>query len=105
MTTKADLINRLSADTGLNKKQAAIIFSLLEEYVYQDLTFTDEALLPGIGKLKIKSRGSRVGRNPRTGESLTIPARDVVKFSVTRRLKKFVAEADILLKDGADGGE
>jgi nucleoid DNA-binding protein len=98
MTTKADLINRLSSNTGLNKKQAAKIFEIIEGFIYQDLNFDGEALIPGIGKLKVKNRGERLGRNPRTGENLTIAARDVVKFSATRRLKKFVAEASQLLQ-------
>lgn len=91
MTTKADLIARLSSNTGLNKKQAAKVFEIIEGFIYQDLNFDGEALIPGIGKLKVKARGTRLGRNPRTGESLTIQARDVVKFSATRRLKQFVA--------------
>lgn len=45
-----------------------------------------EVPLPGIGKFKTAQRASRLGRNPQTGESLVIAAKNVVKFSVSKPL-------------------
>jgi Bacterial nucleoid DNA-binding protein len=89
MTTKAEFVARLSAETGLSKKEALSALSAVEKLVYEDLA-SGEAVLPGLGKLKVKQRGERAGRNPRTGENLTIAARKVVKFVATSKLKQFV---------------
>lgn len=92
MTTKADFIARLSTSTGLSKKAVGDTLAAVEGLVFEDLQRSGEALLPGIGKLKVRHRNARQGRNPRTGEALTIAARNVVKFSATRRLKQSVAD-------------
>lgn len=92
MTTKTEVIARLSTSTGLTKKQVADVLDAYQRGVYSDLDIHGEALLPGLGKLKVKHRNERQGRNPRTGEGLTIPAGSVVKFTATRRLKQLVAE-------------
>jgi nucleoid DNA-binding protein len=42
----------------------------------------EDVTVPGIGKLKIKTREARTGRNPKTGEAISIPAKKVVKFSL-----------------------
>ena len=44
--------------------------------------------LPGLGKLKTKDRAARMGRNPRTGEAMTIPARRVVVFAPSEKLDR-----------------
>jgi DNA-binding protein HU-beta len=52
-------------------------------YKHAKDTFT----LPGIGKLVLKNRAARMGRNPKTGETISIPAKRVVKFRVAKAAK------------------
>ena len=54
----------------------------------QELTAGGEVPLPGLGKLKTKDRAARMGRNPRTGEAVTIPARRVVVFAPSEKLDR-----------------
>lgn len=69
----------------LSKKQAGEILDHLAELAYKHAkdTFT----LPGIGKLVLKNRAERMGRNPKTGEAIKIPAKRVVKFRVAKACK------------------
>ncbi len=92
MTTKAQFIARLSENTNLSKKQATVVLEEVSRLITDDLIDNGEALIPGIGKLKVKERGERQGRNPRTGETLTIAARKVARFSASRHLKQAVSE-------------
>jgi nucleoid DNA-binding protein len=48
---------------------------------------TDEVRIKGLGSLKIVTKPTRNGRNPKTGEKLVIPARKAVKFTITKSLK------------------
>lgn len=90
MANKANLIARLSEITGASKKESQLFVEALAAISMQDLSEEGEAILPGLGKLKVRSRNARTGRNPRTGETLNIPARNVVKFSATSQLKASV---------------
>jgi DNA-binding protein HU-beta len=58
-------------------------------YKHAKDTFT----LPGIGKLVLKNRAARMGRNPKTGETISIPAKRVVKFRVAKAAKDAILGA------------
>lgn len=83
--TKSQLAAALADKAGLSKKQASEILALLTELAYKHAkdTFT----LPGIGKLVLVNRKARMGRNPKTGETIKIPAKKVVKFRVAKAAK------------------
>ncbi|MBL9126328.1 MAG: HU family DNA-binding protein, partial [Verrucomicrobiales bacterium] len=76
--TKSQLAAAVADTAGLSKKQASEILAVLTELAYKHAkdTFT----LPGIGKLVLVNRKARLGRNPKTGETIKIPAKKVVKF-------------------------
>jgi len=83
--TKTQTIATLAEKTGLTK---ANVSSLLDEIA--NLAYAEAAngfTLPGIGKLVLVQRAERQGRNPATGESITIPAKTVVKFRVAKACK------------------
>ena len=69
----------------LSKKQAGEILDHIAALAYKHAkdTFT----LPGIGKLVLKDRAARMGRNPKTGEAIQIKAKRVVKFRVAKAAK------------------
>jgi DNA-binding protein HU-beta len=83
--TKSQIIAYLADKTGLQKK---VVVNFLEEVValaYKEAKngFT----LPGLGKLVIQQRKARLGRNPKTGETLKIPAKKVLKFKIAKVCK------------------
>jgi DNA-binding protein HU-beta len=83
--SKSQIAAAIADKAGLKKKQAAEILEHIAQLAYKNAknTFT----LPGIGKLKLKNRAARIGRNPATGEQIQIPAKRVVKFSVAKACK------------------
>ncbi|MBG89333.1 MAG: DNA-binding protein [Verrucomicrobiales bacterium] len=83
--TKSQLIATLAEESGLQKKDVAGLLENLATLAYQNakLGFT----IPGLGKLELKQRKARMGRNPATGESIQIPAKKVVKFRVAKACK------------------
>nr|WP_281172486.1 HU family DNA-binding protein [Chitinimonas koreensis] len=74
--TKADVTRVLVALTGV---------------VQEQLKAGEEVTLPGIGKLKVKDKAAKVGRNPKTGEEIKIPAKRVPAFTAVKALKDSVA--------------
>ncbi len=83
--TKSQLAASVADRAGLSKKQASEVLDILTELAYKHAkdTFT----LPGIGKLVLVNRKARMGRNPKTGESIKIPAKKVLKFRVAKAAK------------------
>jgi nucleoid DNA-binding protein len=91
VTTKTELVTRLSTAASITKDKAREIIDLIADFTFEDLANSNVAVLPGLGKLKVRERGERQGRNPKTGDTMVIPARSVVKFTAGRGLKSFVA--------------
>jgi len=89
--TKSELVALLAEKIGLAKKQAVEILMVLAETAYEEAKkgFT----LPGIGKLVVAKRKARMGRNPKTGEAISIPAKTVLKFRIAKACKDAVLPA------------
>jgi DNA-binding protein HU-beta len=89
--TKSQLAASLADKAGLTKKQASEILEILTQLAYKHAkdTFT----LPGVGKLVLVNRKARMGRNPKTGETIKIPAKKVVKFRVAKAAKDAILGA------------
>lgn len=87
---KSELISGLAELTPSSKSDAGRFLDALEGIVTNALAATKEVTIPGIGKLSVTLRAERVGRNPSTGESITIPAKKVVKFKATKALNDAV---------------
>ena len=83
--SKAQIASLVAEKAQLSKKQAVEILDHIAQLAYKNAkdTFT----LPGIGKLVLKNRAARMGRNPKTGETISIPAKRVVKFRVAKAAK------------------
>ncbi len=85
--TKQELINKIAAGTGVGKTSIDQVLNHLGSVTAHELTGGDEVTLPGIGKLTVKTRAARTGRNPGTGEEINIPAKKVPHFSAAKALK------------------
>lgn len=88
--TKQELIADVAETAGLTRKDASAAIDAVFASITGDLTTSGEATLPGLGKLFTKAREARIGRNPRTGEQVEIPATIAVKFSAAKALKDAV---------------
>jgi len=80
--TKSQIITHLATKTKQTKKVAAQFLDELVKLSYKEAK--KEFVLPGLGKLKVAQRNARMGRNPATGESISIPARKVLKFRISK---------------------
>lgn len=91
---KAELIDRTlkrargTYDRSVNKADVEGVLGALGEIVAEGLKTGDEIPLPGLGKLKVKQTVTRQGRNPRTGEALTIPARRKAVFTEGKDIRE-----------------
>ncbi|OGP42256.1 MAG: DNA-binding protein [Deltaproteobacteria bacterium GWD2_42_10] len=86
--TKSQIISHLAEKSGPTKKTATDVLEKLVQLAYKEAknAFT----LPGLGKLVLVNRKARMGRNPKTGEAIKIPAKKVVKFRVAKACKDSV---------------
>lgn len=81
------------SDRHIQKQEAEAVLRALGTIASQELRTQDgEVSLPGIGKLKAATRAARSGRNPKTGETINIPARRVVTFKPAASLAEAVRE-------------
>ena len=88
--TKADLIARIAEDAGITKAVAEKALNSFINAVTDSLARGDKVTLVGFGTFSVGERAQREGRNPRTGEVITIAASKVVKFRAGSRLKEAV---------------
>ena len=88
--TKADFVDRVADNAGLSKKQAGDALDAVLRSIEDALKSGDEVTFTGFGKFHVAERGAREGRNPRTGETMTIAASKVPRFTAGSGLKKAV---------------
>lgn len=88
--SKSQLIAELAEGAGVSKKDAGSFYEALVSIVYKQVKSAGEQVLPGLGKLVKQNRPARQGRNPATGESITIPAKTVVKFRLNKAAKEAI---------------
>lgn len=88
--TKADLVGKIADDAGITKAVAEKALNSFVSAVTDALAGGDKVTLVGFGTFDVAERTQREGRNPRTGETITIPASKVVRFKVGNKLKDAV---------------
>ena len=87
---KEDLIRKVARTVGLSKTEAAKSVNAVFSNISGSLKNGNEVKLVGFGKFLVLSKAATTGRNPRTGESIQIPARKVPKFRAGKVLKHTV---------------
>lgn len=88
--TKADLIEKMAKDAAIAKAAAGKALDSLIDGVKKTLKKGNKVALVGFGTFSISKRKARKGRNPRTGEAITIKAAKVPKFSAGKGFKDAV---------------
>ena len=86
--TKAELIAKIAEQAAISKSSAEMSLNALLEAIQEALASDGKLSLPGFGSLVVEERKERKGHNPRTGETIIIPAGKVVKFRAVINLKK-----------------
>jgi integration host factor subunit alpha len=88
--TKADIAEKIQERTGLTKKEST---ELMEAafVIMKDIIATGETLkISGFGSFIVQKKGDRRGRNPQTGEEITIKARSVLTFKASNMLRDVI---------------
>lgn len=88
--TKADIVERIHEDIGLSKKDASIIVETVFETIKETLEKGEKVKISGFGNFVVRDKKERRGRNPQTGDALTISARKVLTFKASQVLKKAI---------------
>jgi len=89
---KADLVNVVADNTGLSKKDSEKAINASIDAISGALVAGEKVQLVGFGAFEVKERKARVGRNPKTKESINIPASKSPVFKAGKALKDSVAK-------------
>ena len=89
---KTELVAAVAQKTGLTKKDAERVVNAAVDTVVESMKKGEKVQLSGFGIFEVKTREARVGRNPRTKESIQIPATKTPAFKASKTLKDAVAE-------------
>ena len=89
---KAELIAAVAEKTGLSKKDSEKVVNATFDTITSTLESGEKVQLVGFGVFDVKSRGVRIGRNPKTKEEIEIPATRVPSFKAGKALNDAVAE-------------
>ncbi|MGL4184397.1 MAG: integration host factor subunit alpha [Thiotrichaceae bacterium] len=90
--TKADMVEHLFEELGLNKREAKDLVETFFEEVRDALETGRNVKLSGFGNFMLRDKTQRPGRNPKTGEEIPVTARRVVTFRPGQKLKQRVEE-------------
>ena len=85
--TKADIVEKVYQKIGFSKKEASELVELVFDTLKDVLHDGDKVKISGFGNFIVKEKHERVGRNPQTGEQITISARRVLNFRPSQVLK------------------
>ena len=89
---KTELIAAVAEKTGMTKKDAERVINATIETIETSLVKGDKVQVSGFGIFEVKAREARIGRNPRTKETIQIPASRQPAFKASKALKDAVAK-------------
>lgn len=89
---KTELVAAVAEKTGLTKKDAERVLNATMDTIAEGLVKGEKIQLSGFGIFEVKEREARIGRNPRTKESIQIPASRQPAFKASKTLKDRVAK-------------
>lgn len=85
--SKADLLNVVAAKTEMKKKDVELVVNAALDAIVEAMKAGDKVQLIGFGTFEVKATAAREGRNPKTGEAITIPAGKKPAFSPSKAMK------------------
>ena len=87
MAGKGDVINAIAEQAGISKKEATAAFDAFVGYISDACQRGERCAIPGLGSFAVSERKAREGRNPRTKETISIPASKNVRFKAGKDLR------------------
>ena len=93
--TKAELVEKVANKINLTKKETEGLVSIIFQSITDSLAEGDKVELRGFGSFRIRERNARVGRNPRSGEKVDVPAKKVPFFKAGKDLKAMVDDDEM----------
>ncbi len=91
--TKADIVEEVYSRVGFSKKESSEVVETVLETIKKTLGRGEMVKIAGFGNFVIRSKGSRKGRNPKTGEEIEITPRKVVTFKPSQVFKEHILKA------------
>ncbi len=88
---KGELVNKIAEKANVTKREAEAMLNALTESIMEAVADGEKVTLVGFGTFEARQRQEREGRNPKTGETMTIPASTVPAFSAGKLFKETVA--------------
>jgi integration host factor subunit alpha len=86
--TKDHIVSSLQSRLGVSKPESSDLLESVLELIKSSLAGGDDVLISGFGKFTVRKKAARRGRNPATGEDLTLEPRKVVTFKCSALLKE-----------------
>lgn len=87
---KAEFIDALAEKAGISKSDAEVAYAATFEVITEELAKQEKVMVPGFGSFTTKVRAERKGRNPATGQEMTIPKAVVAHFKPATQLKEII---------------
>ena len=88
--TKADLIEEVSRVVEMTRKDSEVIVEAIFDSIVRALRGGDKIEIRGFGSFRTRERQARIGRNPKTGERVDVPAKRIPYFKPSKELKDLV---------------
>jgi len=88
--SKSDIVEVVANKMGLSKSKAEEMVTLVFGTIEENLQRGEKVSIVSFGTFEVKSSKARMGRNPKTGESISIPPKKSVKFKAGKGLKELV---------------
>ena len=89
--TKSELIGQIAENAGISKSEADKAYDAVISAIISGLKKDGNVPLTGLGTLKVAHRAARSGRNPSTGETIQIAAKNVLKFKASKSVEAEIA--------------
>ena len=93
LMTKADLIEEVSRLAELTRKDSEVIVETIFDSIVRSLRVGDKIEIRGFGSFRTRQRKPRIGRNPKTGDRVEVPAKKIPFFKPSKELKDLVNES------------
>jgi integration host factor subunit beta len=93
--TKADLIEEVSRVVDMTRKESEVIVETIFDSIVRSLRTNEKIEIRGFGSFRTRQRQPRVGRNPKTGARVEVPAKKIPYFKPSKELKDVVNNAGI----------
>ncbi|MFN2238326.1 MAG: integration host factor subunit beta [Thermoanaerobaculia bacterium] len=100
--TKAELVDEVSRAIQVTKKQAEAIVNVVFDSIVDSLRSGEKIELRGFGSFRLRSRKSRTGRNPKTGEKVEVPSKKIPYFKPGKELKELINDSKDEPADAAE---